>query len=61
MGIWEARPIPGSHRVMGTACGHHAMPAGSIVLVDVSRGIDDLEPLTRFTPDVPFYESEFPL
>jgi len=61
MGIWEARPIPGSNRVMGTACAHHAMPAGSIVLVDVSKGIDDLEPITRFTPDVPFYESEFPV
>ena len=61
MGIWEARPIPGSKRVMGTACAHHAMPAGSIVLVDVSKGINDLEPITRFTPDVPFYESEFPV
>ncbi|MBM4088538.1 MAG: hypothetical protein FJ276_03800 [Planctomycetes bacterium] len=61
MGIWEARPIPGSHRVMGTACAHHSMPAGSIVLVDVAKGINDLEPITRFTPDVPFYESEFPV
>jgi hypothetical protein len=61
MGIWEARPIPGSKRVMGTACAHHSMPAGSIVLVDVSNGIDDLAPITRFTPDVPFYESEFPV
>ena len=61
MGIWEARPIPGSKRVMGTACAHHAVPAGSIVLVDVSKGIDGLKPLTRFTPDVPFYESEFPV
>ena len=61
MGIWQARPIPGSTRVMGTACAHHALPAGSIVLVDVSQGIDGLEPLSRFTPDVPFYESEFPV
>lgn len=61
MGIWEARPIPGSKRVMGTACAHHSMPAGSIVLVDVGKGIDDLGPITRFTPDVPFYESEFPV
>ena len=61
MGIWEAQPVPGSKLVMGTACAHHAMPAGSIVLVDVSKGIDGLEPLTRFTPDVPFYESEFPV
>lgn len=61
MGIWEARPIAGSHLLLGTACGHHSMPAGSLVLVDVRQGVDDLEPLTRFTPDVPFYESEFPL
>ena len=61
MGIWEARPIPGSKRMMGTACAHHSMPAGSIVLVDVAKGIDDLKPLSRFTPDVPFYESEFPV
>jgi hypothetical protein len=61
MGIWEAQPIPGSKRVMATACAHHTMPAGSIVLVDVGNGIDDLTPITRFTPDVPFYESEFPV
>jgi hypothetical protein len=61
MGIWEAQPIPGSKRIMATACAHHTMPAGSIVLVDVSKGIDDLDPIMRFTPDVPFYESEFPV
>ena len=61
MGIWETRPIPGSKRVMGTACAHHSMPAGSIVLVDVRKGIEGLKPITRFTPDVPFYESEFPV
>ena len=49
MGIWQARPIPGSTRVMGTACAHHAVPAGSIVLVDVSKGIDGLRPRT-FAP-----------
>ena len=61
MGIWQAQPIPGSSLVMGTACAHHAVPAGSIVLVDVGRGIDGLEPISRFTPEVPFYESEFPV
>ena len=34
VGIWEARPVPGSHRVMATAAAHHAMTAGSIILVD---------------------------
>jgi hypothetical protein len=58
VGIWEARPVPGSKRVMATAAAHHAMTAGSIVLVDVAKGVDGLEPLTRLTPDAPFPESE---
>ena len=58
VGVWEARPVPGSKRVMATAAAHHAMTAGSIVLVDVAKGVDGLEPLIRLTPDAPFPESE---
>lgn len=58
MGTWEARAVPGSHRVMATAAARHAMTAGSIVLVDVKKGVDGLEPLTRLTPDALFPESE---
>jgi hypothetical protein len=57
-GIWEARAVPGSHRVMATAGPHHGMTAGSIVLVDPRLGVDGLEPLSRLTPDVLFPESE---
>jgi len=60
-GIWEARPVPGSQRVMATAGAHHAMTAGTIVLVDVRHGVDGLEALTRLTPDAPFPETEAPL
>ncbi len=59
VGTWEPQPIPGSRKVMATAAAHHAMTTGSIVLVDVDRGYDGLDPLTRLTPDVPFPESEF--
>jgi cytochrome c553 len=58
VGTWEPRAVPGSHRVMATAAAHHAMTAGSIVLIDPARGIDGLDPLTRLTPDAPFPESE---
>jgi hypothetical protein len=58
VGVWEARPVPGSPRVMATAAPHHAMTAGSVILLDVRRGIDGLAPLTRLTPDAPFPESE---
>ena len=58
IGTWEARPIPGSNRIMATAAPHHGMSAGSIVLVDTNRGIEGLEPLTRLTPDALFPEAE---
>ncbi len=61
VGVWEAQPVPGSSRVMATAAAHHAMTAGSIILIDVSRGVDGLEPIERLTPDVPFPESEMPV
>ncbi len=60
IGIWEARSIPGSPLVMATAAAHHAMTAGTIILLDVTKGTEDLAPITRFTPDVPFPESESP-
>lgn len=60
-GLWEARAIPGSPQVMATASPHHGMSAGSVVLVDVTKGVDGKEPLTRLTPEVRFPESESPL
>jgi hypothetical protein len=61
VGVWEARPVPGSRLVMATAAAHHAMTAGSIILLDVTRGIDGLGPITRLTPDALFPESETPV
>ncbi len=58
VGIFEAKAIPGSPRIMATAAAHHAMTAGSIILVDVAEGVDGVRPLTRLTPDAPFPESE---
>jgi hypothetical protein len=61
VGIWEARPIPGSRRVMATAAAHHAITAGSIILLDINRGVDGMDPITRLTPDALFPESEAPV
>jgi len=61
IGVWEARAVPGSRQVMATAAAHHAMTAGSIVLLDVTRGRDGLKPITRLTPDALFPESEAPV
>jgi hypothetical protein len=61
VGVWEAQAVPGSSRVMATAAAHHAMTAGSIILLDVAKGIDYLDPITRLTPDALFPESEAPV
>ena len=61
VGVWEARAVPGSQRVMATAAAHHAMTSGSIILLDVTQRSDGLEPITRMTPDALFPESEFPV
>jgi hypothetical protein len=61
VGAWEARPVPGSHRIMATAAAHHAMTAGSIILLDITQGRDGLAPITRLTPDALFPESEVPV
>lgn len=61
VGVWEAKSVPDSDKVMATAGAHHAMTAGSIILLDVNRGIDGLDPITRLTPDALFPESETPV
>ena len=61
VGVWEAKSIPGSNKVIATAGAHHAMTAGSIILLDVNHGIDGLNPITRLTPDALFPESETPV
>jgi hypothetical protein len=58
VGVWEPQQVPGSRRVMATAAPHHGMTAGSIILVDVTRGNEGLAPITRLTPDALFPESE---
>ncbi|MDO4584414.1 MAG: hypothetical protein Q4D62_09960 [Planctomycetia bacterium] len=57
-GIWEARQVPGSNKIMGIGGPHHGMSAGSVILVDPTQGVDGSRPITRLTPDVAFPETE---
>ena len=54
----EAQPIPGSSRIVATACAHHSFTAGSIIMIDRERGEEGLEPVARITPDASFPETE---
>ena len=60
-GIWQSQAVPGSAKVMAIAGPHHALSAGSVILVDPSRGVDGPEPIERLTPDALFPETEEPL
>jgi hypothetical protein len=55
---FEARQIPGSHKIVFTASGHHSITGGSLVLLDPRKGLDGPEPITRLTPEVCFPEAE---
>jgi len=56
--IVEARPIPGTGKVVSVAGGHHSYTAGSLIVIDTAKGEDGPEPLTRVTPEAKFTESE---
>lgn len=56
--VFEARFIPGSHRLVFTAAAHHSTIGGSLVLLDPYAGNELERPLTRLTPEVCFPETE---
>ena len=55
---FEARSIPGSHKIIFTAGGHHTITGGSLALLDTSVGNEGADPVTRLTPEVCFPETE---
>jgi len=56
--IFEARPIPGSRKLVFTATAHHSITGGSLVLLDRTRGTEYEAPLERITPEICFPETE---
>ncbi len=52
----EARPIPGSHRVIFSGQGHHDIIHGSIGMIDRTAGFNYPAGLTRVTMDRPWAE-----
>jgi len=56
--IFEARSIPDSHKFVFTASAHHSITGGSLVLLDVGKGVDGEASMTRLTPEVPYPEIE---
>ncbi len=53
----DARQIPGSHRVMFTGSAHHNWFAGSIGIVDMQKGLNFPDGLTKVTAELEWPES----
>lgn len=56
--VFEARPIPGSQKLVFVAAAHHSIEGGSLCLLDRRRGNEGLGPIERLTPEVCFPETE---
>ena len=56
--VFEARSIPNSHKLVFTASAHHSITGGSLCLLDRTFGSEQVMPVTRLTPEVPFPETE---
>jgi hypothetical protein len=56
--VFEAKPVPGSRKLVFTGSAHHAQTMGSLALLDPSAGQEGGDPITRLTPEVVFPEIE---
>jgi len=57
MMVVEATPIPGTHKIVATAQGHHSYNTGTTVVIDTNKGENGEEPITHITPETPYSES----
>jgi len=53
----EARAIPGTHRVVTTAQGHHSYNTGTTVILDTNKDENGEHAITHVTPETPYSES----
>jgi len=57
MMLVETLPIPGTHKVVTTAMGHHSHNTGTIVVLDTRKGENGEEYIQRITPETPYSET----
>ena len=49
--IWQAKPIPGTSKVLCTLAPHHGNPVGAVGIIDRSRGLENPLGITNLTPE----------
>ncbi|MGD0899167.1 MAG: hypothetical protein ABR915_15125, partial [Thermoguttaceae bacterium] len=55
---FEARPVPGSSKIVFVGSAHHSISGGPLVLLDPQAGTDGTAPIVKLTPEVPYPECE---
>ncbi|HPD16635.1 MAG TPA: discoidin domain-containing protein [Planctomycetota bacterium] len=50
--VEECRSVPGSHKLVGIATGHHTLPAGPVILIEPQAGMNDPNGIHIVTPGV---------
>ena len=58
LSVAEPRAIPGTNKIICTATAHHSFTAGTILLVDTTKGDEGEDPFTHLTPEVPYPEAQ---
>ena len=54
--LWEARAVPGSAQVMFVGVGHHNVLTGCLGLLDIGRGLQWPDGITKVTQELPWPE-----
>jgi len=57
MAFIEASPIPGTHKVVTTAQGHHSYNTGTTVVLDINKGENTEDAIEHITPETPYSET----
>jgi len=52
--IWQAKPIPGTRKVLCTMAPHHRNLVGAIGILDRQLGVENPAALTNITPEIPY-------
>jgi len=52
--VCNAKPIPGTRKVVCTMAPHHGRPLGAIAIIDRSKGFETPESMVNITPEIPY-------
>ena len=58
--IWQAKPIPGTHKLICTMAPHHRNLVGAIGILDRQLGLENPAALRNITPEIPYVPTTDP-